>query len=361
MKKSILLLSLIFLLCNCSSPDETGSDDINDNNNSSNWTEVKFNDDYGLIQSSCSNGQDLFIGTAGQGIYKSVDGGKNWITANNGLIDKQICKVYYLNNILYATTSVISPGIPAKTRIYKSIDNGNTWISVWNSLYDYHTIEGSYNSQTVMTQATASYINGSVGTIAFIDSNIFVTIGSYVFKSINNGLDWRLVKTFDTNNQYTGKQFLKVNSSIFLLSSYLGFNVTGQIYKSLDGGNNFSLMNNNFNDERSITSIASSNNILFLATGSGSTPGNIYRTDENVSNLTLSMNNNLTPTAVICFYSNDNNIFASRNNEVFKSKDYGKNWEELGGTIEGGTCYNIFKIGNFIYTVTGTKIYKINY
>jgi xyloglucan-specific exo-beta-1,4-glucanase len=361
MKKYILLLSLVFLLCNCSSSNETNSDDSSNNNTSSNWVEVPFNGDYGVIQSSCTNGQDLFIGTAGQGIYKSVDGGKNWIAINNGLVDREVCKVYYLNNILYATTSVISPGIPAKTRIYKSIDNGSTWISVWNTLYDYSTIKGSYSSPTLISQAIAPMINGSVGTIAIIDSNIFVTIGSYIFKSSNNGIDWKFVKTLDANNQYSGKQFLKVNSSVFLLSSYLGSNVSGQIYKSLDGGNNFSLMNNSFNDERSITSIALSNNIFFIATGSGDTSGNIYHTDENVSTLTLSMKNNLSPLSVICFYSIDNNIFASRNNEVFKSKDNGNNWEQLGEKVDGGTCFNIFKIGNFIYAVTSTKIYKINY
>lgn len=362
MKKYILLLSLVFLLCNCSSSNETNSDDSNSNNNtSSNWVEVPFNGDYGVIQSSCTNGQDLFIGTAGQGIYKSVDGGKNWIPINNGLIDKQMCKIYYLDNTLYATTSAVSHGVPANTRIYKSIDNGNTWVSVWNTLYGYSAIESSYHSSTIVSQATAPYIYGSVGTIAIIDSNIFVTIGSYVFKSNNNGVDWKWVETFDLNNQYIGKQLLKVNSNIFLLSSYLGSNVSGQIYKSLDGGNNFSLMNNNFNKERSIASIALSNNNFFIATGSGDTPGNIYRTDENVSTLTLSMKNDISPTAVICFYSIDNNIFASRKDEVFKSKDNGSNWEQLGGKVDGGTCYNIFKIGNFIYVVTSTKIYKINY
>jgi len=359
MKKILALILLSLIISNCSNSEETDTENSNDS--TSNWVEIQFNDDYGVIESSCTNGADLFIGTAGKGIYKSVDGGKNWIAINNGLVDKQICKVYYLNNILYATTSIISPGIPAKTRIYKSVDNGNTWISVWKTLYDYNTIEGSSHSPTLVSQATAPYINSSVGTIAIIDSNIFVTVGSYVFKSTNNGIDWKFIKALDVNNQYSGKQFLKVNSSIFLLSSYLGFNVTGQIYKSLDGGNNFSLLNNSFNDERSITSMAFLNNNFFLATGSGSTPGNIYHTDENLSNSTLSMGNNLSPTAVICFYSSDNNIFVSRNNEVFKSKDNGSNWKQLGEEVEGGTCYNILKIGNFIYVATSTKIYKINY
>jgi photosystem II stability/assembly factor-like uncharacterized protein len=362
MKKYILLLSLVFLLCNCSSSNETNSDNSNSNDNtSSKWENVPFSGDKGFgIQSSCTNGQDLFIGTISQGIFKSIDGGKKWIEINNGIVDKQICKVYYFNNILYATTNVFSPGVPAKTRIYKSIDNGNTWISIWNTLYDYSTIKGSYSSPTLVSQATAPYINGSVGTIAIIDSNIFVTIGSYIFKSSNNGIDWKFVKTLDANNQYSGKQFLKVNSSIFLLSSYLGYNVTGQIYKSLDGGNNFSLMNNDFNDERSITAMAFLNNNLFLATGSGSTPGNIYRTDENVSNLVLSMKNSMSPTSVFCFYSIDNSIFAGRNNEIFKSKDKGSSWEQVGEEVDGA-CLNFFKIDNFIYLVTNAKIYKINY
>lgn len=357
MKKHILLLSLVFLLCNCSSSNETSPDDSNSNNNtSSKWVNVPFIDGDGFsIWSSCTNGQDLFVGTRANGIYKSVDGGENWVAINNGLIDKQVCEVYYLNNTLYATTSITSPGVTANTRIYKSIDNGNTWVPVWNTLYGYSAIEDK------VSQSIAPYIYGSVGTIAIIDSNIFVTIGSYVFKSSNNGIDWKWVATFDTKNQYSGKQFLKVNSSIFLLSSYLGSNVSGQIYKSSDGGNNFSLMNNSFNDERSITSIAFSNNNFFIATGSGDTPGNIYRTDDNVSTLTLSMKNNLSPLSVICFYSIDNNIFVSRKDEVFKSKDGGNNWEQLGEKVDGGTCFDIFKIGNFIYVATSTKIYKINY
>ncbi|MFH7002524.1 beta propeller repeat protein [Flavobacterium bizetiae] len=359
LKTACLVVFMLALFTNCSSSEESDSD--NTDISSAEWTNVPFSEDNGYgIYSSCTNGKDLFIGTAADGIYKSVDGGKNWIAINNGLIDKRVCKVYYLNNTLYATTSFISPGSSTKTQIYKSIDNGNTWISVWNTLYDYKTIEGSYYSPTLVSQAAASYITGSVGTIAIIDSNIFVTIGSYVFKSSNNGIDWKFIKAFDTKNQYNGKQFLKVNSNIFLLSSYLGFNVTGQIYKSLDGGNNFSLMNNELNDERSITSMAFLNNTFFIATGSGSTPGNIYRTDENISNLTLSMKNNLSPTSVFCFYSIDNNLFAGRNNEVFISKDKGNSWENYGEKLEGA-CLDFYKIGNFIYLVTNTKIYKTNY
>lgn len=361
MKKYILLLSLVFLLCNCSSSNETNSDDSNSNNNtSSNWVEVPFNGDYGVIQSSCTNGQDLFIGTASQGVYKSVDGGKNWIAINNGLVDKYVCKVYYLNNTLYATTSFISPGVQTRTRIYKSIDNGNTWVSVWNTLYDYSTIYGSYSSPTIVSQAIAPMINGSVGTIAIIDLNIFVTIGSYVFKSSNNGIDWKFVKILDANNQHSGKHFLKVNSNIFLISSYLGFNSAGKIYKSLDGGNNFSLMNNNFNDESSVASMAFLNNIIFVAIGSGSTPGNIYSTDENLSNLVISMKNSMSPLYVYCFYSIDNSIFVGRNNEIFKSKDKGISWEQVGEKVEGA-CLDFFKIENYIYVVTNSKIYKKNY
>jgi photosystem II stability/assembly factor-like uncharacterized protein len=359
LKTACLVVSMLALFTSCSSSEENNFDNIDPS--SANWTNVPFNEDNGSgIYSSCTNGKDLFIGTEANGIFKSVDGGKNWVTINNGLADKRVCKVYYLNNTLYATTSFISPGSSTKTQIYKSIDNGNTWISVWNTLYDYSTIEGSYHSPNQVSQATASYINGSVGTIAIIDSSIFVTIGSYIFKSSNNGLDWKFIKAFDTNKQYNGKQFLKVNSSIFLLSSYLGFNVTGQIYKSLDGGNNFSLMNHNINDERSISSIAFLDNTFFIGTGSGSTPGNIYRTDENLSNLTLSMKNNSSPTSVFCFYSIDNSFFAGRNNEVFISRDKGNSWENYGEKLEGA-CLDFYKIGNFIYLVTNTKIYKTNY
>jgi photosystem II stability/assembly factor-like uncharacterized protein len=348
MKKYFYLLLIItstFFL-GCSSDDNSNSNNIN-----SSWENIPFSGDDGYgIYSSCSSGNDLYIGTITNGVFKSSDGGVTWTSISNGIIDKKNCKVYSNNNVLYVTTSVICPNCNPINKIYKSVDNGNNWIPIWEIL----------NNNGVIP-------NPTVGNLSFIDLDIYASRGTSVYKSSNNGVNWQLVFTNpDTSFPGTVNKVLKMNNTIFL-------NVTdgGGVFKSTNGGNNFTILNNiNFNNVE-ITTITATNNNFYMATGTFSdvnTRG-VYISDENAISFQLfNQDFNINPSSTIrfgCLFSFNNIIYLSCNNNfVYKSSNNGINWQKLGDKVDANLNSipdrNLLTINNKLFLITANKIYKYN-
>jgi len=72
----------------------------------------------------------LYAGTSGEGIYKSVDGGLNWKAVNSELPNTISIKKITINpqwpKIIYMCT--YGPSEKFKSGVYKSIDGGENWI-----------------------------------------------------------------------------------------------------------------------------------------------------------------------------------------------------------------------------------------
>jgi photosystem II stability/assembly factor-like uncharacterized protein len=74
------------------------------------------------IATDPTNPQISYAGTFGAGVFKSVNGGYNWVPANNGLANQDIYSL------------AIDPSQPAtmyagtyRGQVYKSVDGGNSW------------------------------------------------------------------------------------------------------------------------------------------------------------------------------------------------------------------------------------------
>jgi photosystem II stability/assembly factor-like uncharacterized protein len=65
----------------------------------------------------------ILAGTAGNGVYKSIDGGANWAPSRTGLPDGSSVTAIAFNPV---TTTTIYAGT-ASTGVYKSVDGGATW------------------------------------------------------------------------------------------------------------------------------------------------------------------------------------------------------------------------------------------
>lgn len=78
----------------------------------------------GVIQTiAAGSGETLFVGTYGEGLFRSEDGGKHWAPSNLGLGDKFIVNLMRVDGgTLYAGT--------IRAGLFKSRDDGRHWVSI---------------------------------------------------------------------------------------------------------------------------------------------------------------------------------------------------------------------------------------
>lgn len=78
----------------------------------------------GVIQTiAAGDGETLFVGTYGEGLFRSDDGGKHWVPANTGLKDKFIANLMRVKEgSLYAGT--------IRAGLFRSSDEGRHWVSI---------------------------------------------------------------------------------------------------------------------------------------------------------------------------------------------------------------------------------------
>ncbi len=72
---------------------------------------------YGLAISA--NGQTLYAGTDGTGVYRTATSGANWSAANSGIWDLRIRSLRIVDGIIYAGSR--------RCIFYSSLDGGNSW------------------------------------------------------------------------------------------------------------------------------------------------------------------------------------------------------------------------------------------
>ena len=145
---------------------------------------------------------EIYAATYNKGVYKSVDGGINWIKMNNGLLDSDLYSIYA------SSEGVLFTGTMAG-KIYKSIDHGGSWVSL-----------NAVSGDAITT--ISDEING----------NIF--IGNYygIYRSTDKGTVWKKCDSSITN-VYEIK--IHSNGSIFVGASNGVFRSTdhGETWKSL--------------------------------------------------------------------------------------------------------------------------------
>ena len=139
--------------------------------NGNNWTEINNGlTDHGILDMAVSRTGDLFVGTYLSSIFRSTDNGNTWVNKSNGLPVRNnwimSIEINSRNEIFAATTG---------HGVFRSTDNGDSWTPVNDGLAD---------STPYWTMAIAS------------DDVIYV--GSWrgaVFRSANNGLSWQKIET----------------------------------------------------------------------------------------------------------------------------------------------------------------------
>ncbi|MGA2668371.1 MAG: T9SS type A sorting domain-containing protein [Ignavibacteria bacterium] len=176
---------------------------------------------------------------ATDGIWKTTNGGTNWVIANTGMgTDKNILCIAIdpVNpNTIYAGTSfnVLSSVGPVK--IYKSTNAGALWTDISNGLPQLTTDINPVRCITVST-ANSNY----VGAVLFMN----VTTGGF-FLSTNGGASWTLKSSgLPPIAGANPRACLFRPGSILEIYAGIDYSTgTGGVYRTTDGGNNWLIFN----------------------------------------------------------------------------------------------------------------------
>ena len=325
----------------------------------------------GEISALATDGNRIFAGTQGSGIYLSTDQGNSWTAINNGLsgLNLNVISIAMLGDEVF---------IGCQLGLFESIDNGASWNEV-NPLFTqrnvlglnvigskiYVGIYGIGLSVSSDTGITWQQINHGLGfpyyiySIAANDSFLFATdynkgiyrtsIDSINWAPVNNGLTSLQQTTlatigsdvftgswnggvFITNNNgdlwteinnglpATNSDGLVVNGTdIYSISHSLG------VYRSTNHGSSWSEVNNGF-PFLNVGAFAVNGNNLFTGMRDGR---GIYLSTNNGSSFNK-RNSGLIATQINSLAVNGTTLFAGvRGEGVFFSNDQGDTWTSI--------------------------------
>ncbi len=121
-----------------------------------------------------NSGDYIFAGTEGQGIYRSTDGGDTWTAVNNGL--PEICGVW---SIAFVSEEIIVAG--ATEGAFLSYDGGESWTNIgFTDIMIREVVITPEGDIIAVAQHDGIYRTGDFGDT----SRIFIVIGSPVTKPL---------------------------------------------------------------------------------------------------------------------------------------------------------------------------------
>jgi ligand-binding sensor domain-containing protein len=235
----------------------------------------------GVIQTvAVGSGETLFVGTYGDGLFRSDDGGTHWAPANLGLGDKFIVNLTRVSEgLLFAGT--------IRAGLFKSRDEGRHWISANHGLEntDVHSMVSLPGGEIFAGTGQGVYLSRDKGEhwerfstglegvmvhsiVATKDQTLYAaTKGKGIFKR-NPGADhWlQVIEGFD----FEGVEERIVRALVLGRGEALFAGTMGAgIFRSLDGGHRWQRANAGL-QSLSIRSLSTDGSgILYAGTGEG--------------------------------------------------------------------------------------------
>lgn len=208
-----------------------------------------------LDLNSPTNTRTLYATSYNNGIYKTTDGGQNWSQKNNGLGvngNLQMRKITIdpnNSNILYAGIEALqeednNTNTTVQGGLFKSTDAGANWNRIdENQITIYDIIVDPNNSQIIYTATISEYDH----------SNQTDYLGG-VYKSTDGGTTWNLMNNGFGDPDNLNITALAINpfdsQTLYATTSdapYHDISAGRGIFKSTDGGNTWSAINDGLN------------------------------------------------------------------------------------------------------------------
>jgi photosystem II stability/assembly factor-like uncharacterized protein len=270
-------------------------------------------------------GQDIFVASDVNGIYKSTDNGATYTLSNNGLSNLLVTTIEARGDKLYAGTG---------TGLFVSSDHGANWNSIGNNLFlnagikhlafegsvilagGYSGLIFSMNDGATWTKVVHGLPDSRIESVAVSGSTFLAGTASGLYFSANSGQTWSAIGLPLTYVSYLSGN----GTDLFACASQM----TGGIFVTPDQGENWNFLFGGI-PTNDVSAIAWNNTDLLAATDSGV----FLSSDRGLSWMKKSNGipemdpyNNLT--AIAC---NGNNLYCGTySTGIFVSHNGGENW-----------------------------------
>jgi len=305
-----------------------------------------------------SNGQ-IFAGTFGGGVFRSMDDGNSWAPINTGL-----------ENSFVRSLTINSSGhifVGTSQGVFRSMNNGNSWDNVNTAALENldvlslaintsggvfaGTVDGvfrSMNNGRTWEQINTGLLDLIVYVLAINSSgHIFAGTRGGVFRSTDNGARWQTVNTGLTSAVVFS---LAINSSGHIFAG----TEDGGVFRSTNDGSSWMAINAGLTDLDVLSLGLNVSGHIFAGTGGG-----LFRSTNNGSSW-MPVNTGLMNFRVSSFAFNaSGHIFAGTSGGVFRSTDNGSNWTAVN---TGLTDLEVFSLaintnGN-IFAATDVGVFR---
>lgn len=314
MKTVSTLIAVVFLFCTSNAQWEQKNNGLTNTN----------------VKALLISGGYIFAGTQGGGIFRSADGGNNWIPVNSGLTNLNV-------NALYQKDATIFAGLSGGEGIAYSTNSGDSW-----------------NEPSV-------YVSIVCNAFASIGIAVFAGTDNDLYRSTNVGTGWiswgtqspglsgKKVISLVTKNEFTGSGFSDV--------IYAGTEGNG-LFRSTNNGYEFTqYAASTISSTQTITSMVSASFYLFIGVeGQGiyaSTNGGGAWDNTGLTNLNVY---SMIADGSFIRYAGTSNCKVFRR----EGSSFGGTWEEISNGLIGSSAVKALVYdGTYLYAGTaGNGVFK---
>ena len=269
-----------------------------------------------------SNG-NVFAGTQGGGVFRSLDDGDNWIPINNGLPELDVFTLV-INSSEHIFGGISGGGI------IRSTDNGENWTKINNGLPN-NTPDNYFHVRTLKTSSNETILAG--------------TQNGDIYRSIDNGDNWSQLD-FEINADYDKVRALEINASGHIFAG-----TYGGIFRSIDNGESWEKLNLDLPASRSgyVRALEiKSNGYVFAAVDHY-----VFRSNDNGENWVELTGFDGWGIESLVINSQDHIFTGADGTGVYCSKDNGETWTNLNSGLTDTFVYSL-AINSNDYVFAGT-------
>ena len=217
------------------------------------------------------NPEIIYVSDAAAGIHKSIDGGKSWFPINNGITvrdgsTQDIIPIFCLTLDKKHNPDVLWAGTQYQQGVFKTVDGGKNWVRKENGIPEFNRPE--FRSFTIAPDnPDVVYCGGNYSP----DPLDFTRVRGFIFKTTNGGEEWEQI--LDIGNLVRWIRIDPGNSNIIYASTGLFDRLEYEklgILKSIDGGQTWFQINNGIENIAAITGLVmhpQNSDILYACTG----------------------------------------------------------------------------------------------